>query len=331
MIGVVVGHSLRGLVAAGLAQPAAVSRLDTALYLGHLPVFAFATGLLMPRPVDRDGPRRYLARRVTLLVYLFLIWTVIEGSLEVLTSPVKNSPVTWLDVAMVWVPIGPLWFIPALLLATLVVVMLRPWRGGVAGALAVGFAAIVSLALWGWQLPTVGTQGWGLLFFFAAGAWLRHDRLDGLIRRVTSSWLAVGGALMVAVGAAAPFFTRVTAPTVTDPGRTPASILVGLVAAGSLVAGVLALSALAARTPAWFGWLATIGRLSLQIYLVHIMFTAGTRVALLHLGVRSLPVHLALGAVCGILGPLVVERVTRRIAPWLFSPPVWLGGPQPRA
>lgn len=101
--------------------------MDRALYLLHLPVFAFATGLLMPRPVERDGRARYLRARLSLLAYLFLLWTLIEGSAEVLTSSVKNVPVTWWQVLSVWRPLGPLWFLPLLMLATVVVVILSPW------------------------------------------------------------------------------------------------------------------------------------------------------------------------------------------------------------
>ncbi|MBB1513205.1 acyltransferase family protein [Tessaracoccus sp. MC1627] len=133
IIGVVVGHALRGLFAAGLADPAQPvwAFMDRALYLLHLPVFAFATGLLMPRPVERDGQARYLRERLSLLLYLFLLWTLIEGTAEVLTSSVKNVPVTWVEVLSIWTPLGPLWFLPLLMLATVVVVVLAPWRGPV--------------------------------------------------------------------------------------------------------------------------------------------------------------------------------------------------------
>lgn len=132
IIGVVVGHALRGLFAAGLADPSQPvwAFMDRTLYLFHLPVFAFATGLLMPRSVERDGRAGYLRARLSLLLYLFLLWTLIEGTAEVLTSSVKNVPVTWVEVLSIWIPLGPLWFLPLLMLATVVVVVLAPWRGG---------------------------------------------------------------------------------------------------------------------------------------------------------------------------------------------------------
>ena len=91
IIGVVLGHVVRGLFAAGLVDPSLArwAFIDRALYLFHLPVFAIATGLLMSRPVERDGQTRYLRGRLGMLSYVFLLWTLIEGTAEVLASSVK--------------------------------------------------------------------------------------------------------------------------------------------------------------------------------------------------------------------------------------------------
>ena len=53
---VVLGHSLRGLVAGGVVPQRSLAWLDTWLYLTHLPVFAFAVGVLTPVPRTHSKP-----------------------------------------------------------------------------------------------------------------------------------------------------------------------------------------------------------------------------------------------------------------------------------
>ena len=90
-------------------------------------MFAFVTGLFIAQGVRRRGPCSYLGSRSTQIVWPFAVWTIIFGAFSVATSRIKNEPVTWLDVARFWEPLGHLWYLPWLLLATVVVVLLRPW------------------------------------------------------------------------------------------------------------------------------------------------------------------------------------------------------------
>ncbi|NLI18180.1 MAG: acyltransferase family protein, partial [Actinomycetales bacterium] len=53
---VVLGHVLGGLLDAGIGQPPpGTDRFVVALYVTHLPVFAFVTGLLMPGAGRQGG------------------------------------------------------------------------------------------------------------------------------------------------------------------------------------------------------------------------------------------------------------------------------------
>jgi peptidoglycan/LPS O-acetylase OafA/YrhL len=57
------------------------------------------------------------------------------------------------------------------------------------------------------------------------------------------------------------------------------------------------------------GWL---GAFSFTIYLYHVFFTAGMRVALQRLGGVDLPVQALLGCTAGVLGPVLFEIAVRR-------------------
>ncbi len=316
---VVAGHVLRGLFAAKLVAATGLwSWLDQVLYLTHLPVFAFAIGLLMPRSVERSGRAPYLRRRLWLLAYLFGVWTLIEGAFEIMTSRLKNTPVSWERVLELWRPLGHLWFLPALIVATVLVVAARPWRRTLSSLVGTGLVVALGISAWGWEPTWFGLGGLALLVFYAAGAFVGHDRFHALARRTTTAPLAVVATIGIGLVLVLPALTQVIPPTVGSE-RDLGGIALGILCSCAAVAGVMALSVLLARIRPGAP-LATLGRLSLQVYLAHIIFAAGTRVVLARLGVVQPAVHLVAGTVAGIAGALLLERLTRSV-PWLFKPP----------
>jgi hypothetical protein len=60
-------------------------------------------------------------------------------------------------------------------------------------------------------------------------------------------------------------------------------------------------------------WLARIGYFSFAIYLFHSMFSAASRIVLVRLGVESVPALFVSGLLLGILGPILVYLILRRL------------------
>jgi surface polysaccharide O-acyltransferase-like enzyme len=63
----------------------------------------------------------------------------------------------------------------------------------------------------------------------------------------------------------------------------------------------------------WFsrftnGQLARLGDFSYAIFLFHVFFTAGTRIALNAINITSIPVHFVLAMVAGVFGPMVIHH-----------------------
>lgn len=63
-------------------------------------------------------------------------------------------------------------------------------------------------------------------------------------------------------------------------------------------------------------WLARLGSASYSIYLFHVFFTASSRIALDASGLGMTPVQISIGLLCGLTGPLLVDRYASR-SPWL--------------
>lgn len=319
IIAIVLGHVERGLASASLLPYDTALTLDRLLYLFHLATFAYLSGLFVRRAVDRDGPRRVITRRVLLFAWLYLLWTVIQGTVRIAASSVANTPVTVGDIARIWIPEGQLWFLPWLIAVTTVAALTQLWRSRVRGFVVLVLAGLLALAVWGYDPLYAFTRGWALLLPFLVGCVVtqpRHAlaaRRDGLVLAVgavgVAAWLWVG----LATGAAT--------PTTGGEVRSVATVALGVLGCLAGTAATLAMAALVARSRA-AGVLAPIGRRSLEIFLAHIVVASGTRVVLVQVGVTDPWVHLMLGTGLGVVIPIVIASVAERLRwHWVFGLP----------
>lgn len=314
---IVLGHVLRGLSAADLLDPATgwYEEVDTLLYLVHLPVFMFVSGLFLARSAAHG--RSFLAGRLLTLTYLFVLWTAIQGAVKVAAGSLANDPVSARDlVTELWKPDSQLWFLPTLAAMTVAVVSLAPWRG-TARFTATTALALVCVGLWGIFGTWAGTQGWALFLAFAAGVLIGAQRAGGLLRM---RWVGVTGVVLVGVYLTVALLTEPTPPSDEFWPRNVASVALGVVATVCGTIGVLAVSSVIGgrlRTA-----LAFLGRHSLEIFVAHIVFTAGTRIVLEQVGILDPAAQAVAGLGVGVGGPLFLALVAEQAGwKWLFGPP----------
>jgi fucose 4-O-acetylase-like acetyltransferase len=322
MVAIVLGHVERGLVAALVLPQDTALALDRLLYLFHLATFAYLSGLFVRSAVERDGPRRMVGRRFMLFAWLYLLWTAIQGTVRVAASSVVNTPVTLSDVLRIWVPEGQLWFLPWLVGVTVVAVAARPWLDTPRTVLVLSAAAVLAVAVWGYDPPYAFTRGWALLFPFLVGCVVAQSGHAALTRR--PGWATVVAMLGTSVWLWVGLGTSAVTPTTGGEGRTAHTVALGVLGcAGGLVA-TLAVAALVARTPAR-GVVSLVGRRSLEIFLAHIVVASGTRIVLVQLGVTDPWVHLVTGTTLGVVVPVVVASVVERLGwSWVFGLPRFL-------
>lgn len=321
IIGVVFGHSVDGLINSGTLAPSdATARVHDALYVLRMPAMAFVMGFFIPGSVAKRGTPRYLANRVLLMLYLYVLWFFVQGVVEVATSSLKNKPRPPATLLEVWVTYGHLWFLTFLAVATLVVVTIRPWPGRARLLLLVGYLA-VGVALWGWNVQVVGLRGLSLLFFVAAGAAVGLRRMGSLMLARPGLWLAAG---VVATVAYVLMYSLDPAPA-TDVEDVVPGVGTRALSLTMAVVGIVALLALAvalARIPRVSEFLAHLGRVTLPIYLAHLIVVAGSREALEVAGVDPVLVYVVVGTVLGMLVPYVLFLHADRLRlGWLFDLP----------
>lgn len=320
IIGVVFNHAVDGLVGSGsLDRNGVLGQVNAGLYILRMPALLFLVGLFLPQGTEKHRPVPYLRRRVTLLLYLLVVWQLIQGSVELLTQGVRNGSTSVSGVLTLWHPIAHLWFLPFLALATIVCVVLRPWCGSAARRVVLtGSLAVVSVATWGWDVRILGLNGSGLTIFMVLGALVglhRTSFLDG----VRSGWAAL--VLAVSLTCFVVLVRTGLAPaTMPDPVDVPVrllSILAALVGIVALFCTAVLLSKVAVARSAF----SFLGRATLPVYLAHVIVVAGVRVVLSRLGsgpelVLVVAVPLALAV------PLFLDRLGRgNVVGWLFRIP----------
>lgn len=329
ILGVVIVHVYRGLYGAGKVSEGTTFWVDDLTGFWCLCVFAFVGGTFVPRGVRKRGVASYVRDRVPRFAVIYLIWTLLQGGIQLLAADSANTAITPLTVLSVWRPIGHLWYLPFLILVTVLVVPLQPWLRS-RSAWVLGAAFVVSVVFWGYDGGYIGTQGLGLLVFFVAGMVMGAERVTAVLDRFNVVVAGVVGLAVLIASSVIAAIIDATAPTFDHTGRTVTSVAIGVVLAViSSGALVLAGHGLRSASP-----LAFLGRRSLDIYLAHVIMAAGTRIVLVHLGVTALWVFVVVGFLMAVVGSLIAGTVARRIKlGWIFDGPAWFSSaaPVPRA
>ena len=309
MVLVVLGHAIGGLVDAGLMHTRGAGAWTFHLiYTFHMPLFFLLAGVFVQARL-RGGVAGYLGDGAFRIAWPYLLWSVATLMLIDSLGTLVNRPAQ-VDaarlVALLWEPAAQFWFLHALLVLHLASALLVP-RVGAGGYLAVmACAYVVAIVV---ELPVALSRPMRFGLFHAlgvfAGPWLVHA-LGAVSRRNAALMAAVLG-----------FACLAAAQVVLAQGLSYWS-------AGALPAaacGTAAVLLLARSMPATAAApLAFIGRCALAVFAVHVIFVAGTRIALHKLlGVDVAAWLLPLLVAAGLAGPLLLRTAAARagLARWL--------------
>lgn len=306
---VVYGHMARGVIDAGNASADVLAQIDFVIYTTHMPVFFLMAGYNGVQSLLRRGTANYLKLRWAALIYPYLLWSSILWATKAAATVVArlNHPVALSDLlSIAWQPISPYWFLYALLLMQLLLLVF--WSR----AKLYLILTLAGMACWEFFHPemalTVLEPTVLHLPFFAFGAWLAAEKrpLFPLFVKTAAGLIVAFVVLIGAVPLASTF-----------PSLTP----VGILTLPISLAGIGLLMALAHHVPsgAVQRYLIYLGRLSFPIYLMHILFTAQIRIVLSKLGFTDAMALLVLGTLFGVLMPVAIYEISMRlgIANWL--------------
>ncbi len=301
---VVFGHVWRGLANGGVAiAPTLFEGVDRFVYLFHMPLFFFLSGLFLAKALGNRSLGAYAGLRAEQLIYPFFVWSYLSAGFRLLAGGSASRGGLSLRDALLY-PFEAndiYWFLWALFLIQICLAALDRAPASVRRiALAALIAASVAATATGTALPVIGSALHYLPF------------------------VALGRALGTSLGAAAAGrrFPCRMARSRPLPRCGRGALAFGLQGLGALAAAAVAVIgfslALAALFDAASGTravraLAALGALSLPIYLAHVIAASGARVIALRLGITEWGPHVVIGCAAGLLGPLALVWVANRL------------------
>lgn len=301
---VVLGHVLDGLN--GVLDPDTVREASRIfIYTFHMALFFILSGAYSRRSTV-EPPYSFALRLCKSFVHPYLLWSVILSFTHHLMSAYTNIPVGQVDLLSVlyWPP-AVMWFLYLLFLAFLILRATRHWRTSFQLLLA------VVLCIGGYFLDT---WLWGHLQFI--GLFLLAARLGPPTGKLLVDPVLFWAALLV---------MAITTALAVDEGShgvvgSPAHSIVYLPAAFAGPYLVLCISAWLDRiSPAHpvarliVRIFSLLGRRTMPIYVMHVFFTAGTRIVLLRLHVHDVWVLGLAATVMGLVIPVALGAVADRI------------------
>ncbi|MFT5996544.1 MAG: fucose 4-O-acetylase-like acetyltransferase [Glaciecola sp.] len=310
---VVYGHVARGVFNAGIPMPEpAYLLIDSVIYSFHMPLFFFLSGLFFFQSLNRRGNKAVIFSKFDTILYPYLLWSLLQGSIEVILSSFTNGNVSWYEVLqLLWEPRAQFWFLYALFFVFIVATIIYATRAKNYSELVLLVAALLYLypiILPSYYIPFAVSQY--LVYFCAGIVFMKHanmNRFSNLkillitfIIFVFAQWLFHG------------YFSF----NYTNKGL--GTLLLAFVSIAFVISlsGVLATKSLK--------WLAFIGAMSMQIYLIHVLVGSAARVMLNTLfNIQSYSIHLVIGCIVAIFGSLIAVQIVDKFKiPYLFSAPI---------
>lgn len=313
---VVFGHVWRGLHAAGLPiGEARFALVDSGVYAFHMPLFFCLSGLFFHDSLLKRGPVGLMASKVDSLAWPYLVWSLLQGSVEVALSHWTNGKTSPGQVLALWEPRAQFWFLYALFLSCALGCLFYGRLRREEAAWMLPSALLLYAMAGNLTEPSVIDQTMTYFAFFALGAALRPA--EALLLR---SWALLLGPVLAAAVAGQWFFHA-------QLGLNYRSI--GAAAFALATVCVLAVLLLSLGLSRWGGpvggWLLRLGAASMPIYLMHILAGSGTRIVLARaLHVDDVAVQALVGTLAGLGLPMLAHTLLQRAGlGLLFAPPRW--------
>ncbi len=300
---VVVGHVLRGLNKTSAAVPGCAA-IDSWIYAFHMPLFFFLSGLFLERSTSQPLGG-FISARVRRIIWPYVVWSLLQETFRHISR--NPDALAFRDFwTIVYRPVMQFWFLYVLFF---LLIFYGLWRKVGRGWWSFAILALllnlsmdfgVNYGPWG-----VLYQMWMNIPYLAFGVVFSESggmRLAGNMRSVRLGALIVAGYLVVAAA------VRLAG--------WPLDFLAVPVASTGIAASCAAAIVASRLNRLWISWIEVLGSRSLEIFVAHTIFASVLRQGLLAAGVLNSWVHLGLGTLVGLAGPIALWTICRR---WNFG------------
>jgi fucose 4-O-acetylase-like acetyltransferase len=302
---VVVGHAGRGIFNAGVPDAhGLLALLDKTIYAFHMPLFFILSGITFGlRPPTNNII--ILAKKIWRLFYVMAIWTYAFLFLRAMAGDNANASGAWANVLVFPLPpFAHFWFLWALLLNIFVFTICRSvlWRFTSDSVFWAGSLLIVLFVNFLVSVPSP------FIPYFSQALHYSVAFVVGAIIAVRPALNNISEPPKHLIAAALFVIVLIVSLNIDLP---ISEVNIGIIISVCLLPLLIFISDQFSASR-WVRFIIYFGALSLPIYVMHTMFSALLRIILLKGGVDDLFVHLALGVVIGVTGPLAVYQIAKR-------------------
>ncbi|SDP50811.1 acyltransferase family protein [Desulforhopalus singaporensis] len=299
---VVYGHVAHGICKAGLpVDMKSYLLIDSVIYAFHIPLFFFLSGLYFFRSLEKYGSVGLLVNKIDAIIYPYLVWSILQGSVEVVFSKLTHHPVTFSDVfsSMLWGTKTHLWFLYALFFIFFLAILLYRKRSKPYCFIVLSIACVVFVHQDYLPKTIFLKYIFSYFVFFALGVFCKEFR--NIIEAHLYRWTILSFVFFLSYQY---IYHNILHLTYTDIG------IPLLVLSVISILFIISFSSLICRKPSKI--ILLIGSNSMTIYLMHVLSYSGARIVLCNLfKIRNFSVHVVVGTLAGVIAPLVAVYLFR--------------------
>lgn len=306
------GHIYLGLTGAGIVPKNSFFYIFIKfVYSFHMPLFFLLSGLFFEIGIRKRGRKAFMTEKVKTILYPFIIWSIIQTSIEIILSNYTNQHASLSSLFIcLFVPKAQFWFLFALflhnLLNTLLVYLFKEkW-----------FLISLLLSIVLLELP----MNYGLTFqrpinyliYFNLGILLSKYMKSAFFYALTSNFAYLICSTILFI------FTEYFYLFIKNGGLEWYFLIPQILG----ILFVIQVSVLLAKYD--ISIFKKIGKYSFQIFLLHILCAAGTRIILLKVfNIQNFTIHLLLATTIGVLLPIIIYKLLYKLKyfSWLFFYP----------
>ena len=295
---VLFGHVIRGIRTSGIGIPHFFEGIELLIWSFHVALFLFLSGVVYRLGGEwRSHKTRYgfILHKLLNLGIPYVVFSAVYIALNSLVGEV-NTESSLTDILLIWkTPVAQYWYLYALFFLFCIWValsgILKNWQ-----------IAALTLAV-GYGVPLLGgTLGCFDIVFYSSLAFGMgtlvgfHDLTKA---NAWLKWLIV--LLHLIVGVVCVSLDMIELPWIKE-----GMLLLGIYASILLISMLQNCKAIAR-------FLDFMNRYSFQIYLLHTIFTAGTRIILLRLHITQWWIHVPVGTVFGIVFSVMAAIIAKKL------------------
>ncbi len=293
---VVFGHVERGLWDSNILKNEYFKIIDSIIYTFHIPLFFFLSGYLFYNSIKKYSSKQLILNKLKVIAYPYIVWSLIQGTVQLFLSSFTNEPYSLKYLySILWHPNDQFWFLYALFLIFIVAIFLYKNCSNYF------LIFVISAAVYSFEKYLPQNTPFFIIyitnyFTFFAGGFVFHK-----IKKFSSFHVQPSTFLILAFIVSQFVYHFILKMNFED--KNIFHFIVAFISIISVIVFSMKIKS---------NLLEYLGKISLQIYLLHVLFGSGARIVLYNFfNIHNAYLHLIAGMIAGIISSAVFYELTK--------------------